>query len=152
MRRPDGAGWVWNVAGVRRVLYRLPELRGQDIVYITEGEKDAHALAALGLAVTTSAWGADGWREEYAAQLVEAGVSRVIVLPDNDEAGEEYAAAAAGSCRRAGLPVTVLRLPGLPSGGDVTDWLVMGGTVDALLALELEHSTMNTKEVDVART
>src|SRR5436189_130430 len=26
MRRPDGTGWTWNVKGVRRVLYRLPDL------------------------------------------------------------------------------------------------------------------------------
>jgi putative DNA primase/helicase len=42
MRRPDGrGGWLWNMSGVRRVLYRLPELRGQDAVFVTEGEKDA---------------------------------------------------------------------------------------------------------------
>jgi hypothetical protein len=30
-RRPDGkGGWVWNLEGVRRVLYRLPELIGAE--------------------------------------------------------------------------------------------------------------------------
>jgi hypothetical protein len=29
------------------VLYRLPQLRGQIVAYVVEGEKDADALAAL---------------------------------------------------------------------------------------------------------
>ncbi len=40
-RRPDGkGGWIWNLKGVERVLYRLQELtRAPDdcVVYITEG-------------------------------------------------------------------------------------------------------------------
>jgi putative DNA primase/helicase len=153
MRRPDGAGgWVWNMAGVRRVLYRLPELRGQDTVFIPEGEKDADNLVALGLVATTSPWGAGSWRQEYAEQLVEAGAVRVIVLPDNDEAGETYAEAAARSCRRAGLVVEVLQLPDLPHGGDVSEWLTKGGTLDKLLALRRKPSTTSTLEADVGRT
>ena len=148
MRRPDGAGgWVWNMAGVRRVLYRLPQLQGQDTVFITEGEKDADNLVAIGLPATTSPWGAGSWRQEYANQLVEAGVGRVVVLPDNDEAGDGYAAAVTDSCRDARLTVVVLRLPGLPVGGDVTDWLAMGGTVEEL---EAEIQAMNTQEIDIA--
>ena len=53
-RRPDGAdGWVWNLDGVERVLYRLPELLASDpkqTVYVVEGEKDADRLASQGLA------------------------------------------------------------------------------------------------------
>ena len=26
LKRPDGGGWRWNLGGVRRVLYRLPEV------------------------------------------------------------------------------------------------------------------------------
>jgi putative DNA primase/helicase len=141
MRRPDGrGGWVWNMAGVRRVLYRLSELRGQGTVFITEGEKDVDALVALGLVATTSPWGAAGWRADYADQLVEAGVGRVVILPDNDEAGEAYAAAVARSCLDAGLPAAVVRLPELQTGGDVTDWL-KGHNADQLIALA-DHATV----------
>src|SRR5262249_13056867 len=49
-RRPDGrGGWIWNMDGVRRVLYRLPEVLRADEVHICEGEKDADNLHALGL-------------------------------------------------------------------------------------------------------
>src|SRR5579871_1018273 len=46
-RRPDGNdGWLWNIKGVRLVLYRLPELlkRGAETIYICEGERDVETL------------------------------------------------------------------------------------------------------------
>src|SRR5207302_5197481 len=65
MRRRDGrGGWVWNMNGARRVLYRLDELQGKESVFVVEGEKDADALTKLGLSATTSPWGAAGWRDE----------------------------------------------------------------------------------------
>ncbi|MBI3910614.1 MAG: hypothetical protein HY320_06745 [Armatimonadetes bacterium] len=44
-RRPDGNGdWTWKLDGVRRVLYRLPEVlksvAEECTIYITEGERD----------------------------------------------------------------------------------------------------------------
>src|SRR4051794_8443513 len=40
--RPDGkGGWIWDLKGVRRVLYRLREVLTADEVVIVEGEKDA---------------------------------------------------------------------------------------------------------------
>src|SRR5262245_25429199 len=60
-RRPDGCGgWVWSLAGIRRVLYRVSELLAADpstTVYVVEGEKDADVLRALGLVATTNPGG-----------------------------------------------------------------------------------------------
>jgi hypothetical protein len=41
-RRPDGkGGWIWNLQGVKTVLYRLPEvLAHSGAIHICEGEKD----------------------------------------------------------------------------------------------------------------
>ncbi len=129
MRRPGPpGGWLWSMDDVRRVLYRLPTLKGQETVYVVEGEKDADNVRQLGLAATTNALGAGSWRDEYADQLVVAGVRRVVSLPDNDEQGELYAADVARSCDAHGLRVSVVRLPGLPAKGDVTDWLAVGRT------------------------
>jgi AAA domain/Toprim-like len=135
-RHPDGrGGWVWSMEGVRRVPYRLPELAEQARVFIAEGEKDCDALWALELAATTNAAGAGKWTEEHTAALVAVAVSEVIVLPDNDPPGEKHALAVAVSCHAAGLRVKILRLPGLPPKGDVSDWLVAGHSKDELLAL-----------------
>jgi putative DNA primase/helicase len=111
--RPDPARSgkkLYNVSGVRRVLYRLPELQGARLVFIPEGEKCVEALRALGLVATCNLGGAGKWRDDYTTQLVAAGVTEVIVLPDNDPPGEAHAAEVARSCRAAGLRVVVLRL------------------------------------------
>jgi hypothetical protein len=71
-RRPDGAGgWIWNVEHTRRVLFGLPQLRGQTVAYIDEGEKDVLTLRNVDLVATTNAGGAGKWREEYTQQLRE---------------------------------------------------------------------------------
>jgi putative DNA primase/helicase len=135
-RRPDGVGgWTWNLQGVRVVPYRLPELAEARRVYIVEGEKDADALAALGLTATTNHGGAGKWRAEHTAALVAAAVPEVVILPDNDPAGEAHAAAVARSCLEAGLRVKRVELPSLPPKGDVSDWLATGHTATELEAL-----------------
>src|SRR5690242_11411380 len=52
-RRPDGTGgWIYDLKGTPRLLYRLPELieaRGDQTVYVVEGEKDADNLSKRGL-------------------------------------------------------------------------------------------------------
>lgn len=128
-RRPDGAGgWTWNLNGVRRVLYRLHELRGHRTVYVVEGEQDADALTALGIPATTNTGGAGKWTHEFTAQLFAAGITHIVILPDNDTPGESHARTVAGSCLAAGLTVKVVRLPGLAPKGDVSDWLGAGHT------------------------
>lgn len=91
-RRPDGnGGWIWNLKGVRRVLYRLPQLVAADaaeLVFVVEGEKDADTLARLGLVATTNPGGAGKWRPEYNRYL---NGRRVVILSDNDDAGERHA-------------------------------------------------------------
>jgi putative DNA primase/helicase len=57
-RRPDDrGGHVWSLRDVRRVPYRLQDLQEQALILVTEGEKDADNLWALGLAATTNAGG-----------------------------------------------------------------------------------------------
>lgn len=135
-RRPDGqGGWTWNLQGVRRVVYRLPALAEATCVYLCEGEKDADALAAWGLASTTTQGGAAQWHDEYIGQFKALTVEGIVILPDNDEAGAEYAAKATASLMAAGFRVKVVRLPGLAHKGDVFDWIAAGGTREALRAI-----------------
>lgn len=121
----DREGHVWKLDGVRRVLYRLPDIlkaaKAGRTVYVVEGEKDVHALESLGLPATCNAGGAAAkWREEYSAALKGA---KVVIIPDNDEPGRKHARAVEASLKAHGIPVTVLHLDGLPEHGDVSNWM-----------------------------
>ena len=125
---PPADAWAYDVRGVPKVPYNLPGVRqaatdGTDI-YVAEGEKDADALCSLGLVATTNAGGAGKWTPEHAEHL--RGAARVVVLPDNDEPGVRHARAVRASLRQIARRVQVLRLPGLPEKGDVSDWLAQG--------------------------
>jgi len=136
LRRPgDGGQWVWGAKGVRRVLYRLPELRDRQQVVLVEGEKDCDRLWSLSIPATTSVGGANSWRIEYAEQLRSAGVQKVVILPDNDDPGRGYAVNAEVALREVQIAVAILPLPGLSEGGDVSDWLDAGGTAEDLTAI-----------------
>jgi hypothetical protein len=135
-RRPDGnGGWVWDLKGVERLLYRLPELLAADPsepVYVLEGEKDADRLRELGLVATTNPMGAGKWLPSFSNVLSGR---HVVVLPDNDGAGRDHARQVAQSLTGVAASVKVLELPGLPEAGDVSDWLAGGGTADELRRL-----------------
>ena len=140
-QRADGA---WNMHGVRRVLFGLPDLIDVTDVCVVEGEKDALALRGLGLAATTNPGGAGKWRDDYARQLVSAGAQRVVVLPDHDEPGQRHAEQVATSCRSVGLTVVVIALPGLPAKGDVSDFIAANDRA------ELDRILADALKADVA--
>jgi putative DNA primase/helicase len=138
-RRPDGnGGWIHNLKGVQRVLYRLPELCAADpseLVFVCEGEKDVDRLSREGLLATTNPGGAGKWRKEYSAEL--RGRS-VVAVPDNDAAGLAGAEKVARSLTEVAKSVAVLQLAGLSGGEDVSDWLDQGHTVEELAKLAKE--------------
>ncbi len=136
-RRPEGNGWSWSVKDVRVVPYRLPELLAAPdaVVYLVEGEKDADRLASLGLVTTCNAGGAGKWRKEHSEFLRGR---NVVILPDNDQAGQLHAVKVAKTLRGIAADVRIVTLPGLDEKGDVSDWLDAGGTVEELA---LMHST-----------
>jgi len=134
-RRPDGKNWIWNLQGVRRVVYRLPELLGQKSILFVEGEKDADAAWKLGIPATTSPMGAGNWDAAYASQIHKQGVKRVAVIPDNDASGKAHAGAVAASLHALSVDVLMVTLPGVPDKGDLSDYLGAGRTKEELLGL-----------------
>jgi hypothetical protein len=131
-RQPNGSGWINNIQGIRRVLYRLPELLASTgIVFITEGEKKADALIKLGLCATCNVGGAGKgkWRKEYNECLRGRDV---VILPDNDKAGLDHSENIARNLSGIARRVWVLMLPNLKHKGDVINWLEAGGTREQL--------------------
>jgi 5S rRNA maturation endonuclease (ribonuclease M5) len=90
-RRPDGkGGWINNLQGVRRVLYRLPEVKSAQTVCVAEGEKDADNLAKLGFVATTNPLGAGNWRDVYSEMLRGKDVIVFGDVGDKDGKGEKH--------------------------------------------------------------
>jgi len=129
-RRPDGkGGWTWGVKGVRLAPYRLPRVLGAQRVLVVEGEKDVHALERLGYVATCNPMGAGKWREEFAEYLAGR---EVIILPDNDVAGEQHARQVARTLDGKARSIRIVRLPDVGPGGDISDWITAGGTKEKL--------------------
>ncbi|HEV8066214.1 MAG TPA: hypothetical protein VGP76_00660 [Planctomycetaceae bacterium] len=132
-RAPKAGGcWEWKLNGVRRVIYRLPELLAADpaeTVLIPEGEKDCDRLRTLGFIATTNAGGAGKWRAEYNEPLRGR---HVILIPDNDDPGRAHVERVAKSLSGVAASIRVLTLDGLPPKGDISDWLDAGHTADEL--------------------
>lgn len=135
-RKPDGkGGYDWSIKGVRPVPFHLPQLLAADLgeyLYIVEGEKDVLRLESLGLVATTNAGGAGKWPSELTPHFTGR---KVIILPDNDEAGRNHADKVRSALAGAAAEVRVLELPNLPPKGDVSDWLNAGGTLEQLRGL-----------------
>jgi hypothetical protein len=118
----------WRIAGMPnpRPLYRLEDLRDAKRVYVCEGEKAVEAARSLGLVATTSAHGSKSPDKTDWSPLAE---KEVVLLPDNDPAGLEYAEAVIGLLERLkpAPTIKVVALPDLPEKGDIVEWIESHG-------------------------
>jgi 5S rRNA maturation endonuclease (ribonuclease M5) len=147
-RKPAAnGGWIKNLEGVRRVLYRLPDVIAARVIYIAEGEKDCETLAELGLVGTCNPAGAGAWRQEYAECLRD---KKIFVLPDADEKGRKHAADVMRSLKGVAASVAMVELP---FGKDITEWVEQHGGTRAeldMLALCADPDAMPDLETDNA--
>jgi putative DNA primase/helicase len=138
IRQPDGkGGWINNLRGLtNRVLYRLPIVRQATTknlsLLIVEGEKDADTCIKHGLRATTNDFGAGKWDDRFTRQVKG---SKPIIVPDNDEAGEKHALLVAEKLRIAGINCRIVKLPGLPPKGDISDWFCQGHSKQEFIEL-----------------
>lgn len=119
-RRPDGkGGWIWNMDGIERVLYRLPDLLSEKnrTVWIVEGEKDVETLRGIHQVATTNPGGAGKWCDGYSACLKG---KDVILCGDNDEAGRKHVQKVIESVETYALSIRRVELP--PQFKDISDF------------------------------
>jgi len=140
-RRHDGnGGWLYNLQGVERTIFRLPvvtnAIQSWENIYIVEGEKDVLALEEQGFVATCNSGGAGKWLKKFGEYFRGA---HVVIIPDNDPPGRKHALDVATSCYGKAESVRIVELPGLPEKGDVSDWLALDHTAEELRAL-VEHA------------
>lgn len=141
-RGADGR-WYWGCGTDRRPLYRHDYMKHwtPDPVFITEGEKDADRVASLGLRAVTVAFGS--WSEEAIFELQNEDCA---ILEDNDEAGRTKAQNLAALLDGVASSIRIVRLPGLPEKGDVSDYLDAGNDLQALLTVTRETPIWQQEE------
>jgi hypothetical protein len=128
--RPEGVPLLFNLAAIAKVLTEYPATP----LLIVEGEKDVLAAAGFGLLATTNADGANKWRVEDTRKLIELGVCKVVICPDNDGPGIEHGIRVAKMFQQAGgVEVRWLELPGLGAKEDLSDWVPNQTNPDQLL-------------------
>ena len=129
-----------RIAGLkdtRIVPLNLPELlaakQAGKAIYLVEGEKAADALASIGAVATTSHTGAGSWPTEITQYFSGA---NVVVIPDNDAVGVQYAKKAISHLVPVAKSVRYLDLNLMMDGDDAYEWVHdMAGTRKELAEL-----------------
>jgi hypothetical protein len=141
---PDGRK-RYKLDGVRRVLYRLPEvvaaIKAGQTVYVSEGEADADRLVREDVAATCNVEGASKsdqkpkWRPEYTEQLLGA---HLVVIADRDDAGRAHARNIVKQLTGVAASVKLVQPAVDEDKADVSDHLNAGYSLDQLVPLELD--------------
>jgi Protein of unknown function (DUF3987) len=130
----ENGRWIKGKPAGPRIPYHLPALLAaapDAWIDIMEGEKDADRGAELGLATTTNPEGAEKWHEELNEYFRG---SRVRLHEDNDAAGRAHVAKTTSMLCDVAKGITVVRYPEQKEGGDFSDFMNNGGTLEAMVA------------------
>ena len=140
----------YGLKGKHKTLYNLPEIREaaaqKRTIYYVEGEKDVETLRELGLIATTAGSSGD-WRRFFSKYF--SGVD-VVLLPDNDEAGEKLTTRIISDLIGVVNSIKVVKTSERDHG-DVTDYFQDGYTIEDFnkLVRETEFIPQNQgKDVD----
>jgi hypothetical protein len=125
IHRVDASGKrIAGLKDTRIVPLNLPELlqakQAGKAIYLVEGEKAADALASIGAVATTSHTGAGSWPTEITQYFSGA---NVVVIPDNDAVGVQYAKKAISHLVPVAKSVRYLDLNLMMEGDDAYEWV-----------------------------
>ncbi len=117
-----------------RPLYNQPGLASATQVVFVEGEKCAQALIDAGIVATTAMHGANAPVEKTDWSPLAGKI--VLIWPDRDKPGWEYAANAAQAMLRAGAVSVAILVPpeDAPAGWDAADAIEEGFDIGGYLA------------------
>lgn len=127
MRRPSDNGYHrWSVPMALFTIYNLPQVLTARTVFLLEGEKACDEIAKWGLVGTCSPNGASKTGESLAVKWLprytDCFIGKdVILLPDNDEPGENFMVHVYRALNEV-RSKTIVRLPRLDAKEDFYDW------------------------------
>jgi hypothetical protein len=129
----DARARLWR-APTPRPLYNQPGLATSDVVVLVEGEKCAHALIKAGVCATTAMNGARAPIDKTDWSPLRG--KDVLIWPDRDAPGWDYAEGAARAAIAAGAASVAILIPpsDKPDGWDAADALIEGLDVQTFLA------------------
>ncbi|WNO10401.1 AAA family ATPase [Teredinibacter sp. KSP-S5-2] len=131
-----------------RPLYNQVGIAKATDVILVEGEKCCDALIAHDFTATTAMNGANAPIEKTDWSPLEG--KRVLIWPDNDEAGKEYAEKAAQAIAEAGArSIEILHIPtDLPTKWDAADAVESGVDLEQFLK-NTEKTSVKTRRFDL---
>jgi len=136
--------YVFNLEGLTPILFKLPELKQAvndgKTIFLPEGEGKVKRLRELGFEATTNPFGAGKWDDSYTKEFANADV---VILPDYDKPGLDFAKQKATALRGTARRLRVVQLTGIKvlqqqigkEGVDVINWLDAGHTEEELQSL-----------------
>jgi len=138
----------------KRVMYNLnkvvSEKKYQEYLFIVEGEKCADTINRLGLLSTTtgSSSSYSEWTKEYNKHIKDY---KVIILPDNDDAGRRYAFEIASRIYPDIEWVKIIDLYTLTKDkfqvkADIVDYLNMGENIETVIAAAEKEDNFKISE------
>ena len=143
-----------GLGGMKMPLYhldRLVKLKQGGTVVITEGEKDAETVERLGYAATTSPNGAGAkFRKEFGEFFRD---KNVVIITDNDEAGEKYGSSALEVVSQYAAAVKLVPsaeiYPKVKKKGDISDIAAELGDTETrrLLSETVKNTAPYSKEI-----
>jgi len=128
---PIAGGWAFKAPKGPLPLYRLPDIIDADTLYIFEGERCADEGRKIGYQTSTT-W-AGGCNAVKKTDWSVAAGKNIIIFTDNDGGGEKAGVHIATIASELQPParVKIIRLPGLPEGGDIVDYIDARECVDS---------------------
>lgn len=124
-QRFENGNWINGLDGMKLPLYNLPALVNshEETIYIVEGEKDVESMQELGFVATTPPFGASAkWEPRYNKYFK---YKNVVIIADNDEAGEKHAKKIATNIINIAESIKVISAEEIycyvKEGGDISD-------------------------------
>lgn len=122
--RLNGDRYIKGLNGMKMPLYHADKLiNSSGVIYIAEGEKDVETLEKMDLIATTSPNGAGSkWSAAYNKYFEN---KDVVILADNDVAGEKHAEGTARALLQSATTVKLVKssdiYPDVREKGDISD-------------------------------